>query len=145
MSKTRLRLITIISFAALLVLTLGLAAGILPARLAADAADPVNYQPSSIFSAVNNARVGSTRPEENASEKETYWVEFTLTGDDDNVSFRRDLALKWYEAAEKPGRSAAAPAFSEPGQKYPKSFSFQNLHKSTHLLYLKSHSQRSRQ
>ncbi len=117
MSKTRLRLITIISFAALLVLTLGLAAGILPARLAADAADPVNYQPSSIFSAVNNARVGSTRPEENASDEETYWVEFTLTGDDDNVSFRRDLALKWYEAAPKAAEPEAGHA--EPGEGTP--------------------------
>ncbi len=104
MSKTRLRFITIVSLALMLVLTLGLAIGMLPsARMGANAQA---YAPDTIFAAGTGGEVGTNKPQD--ATEGSYFVQFTLR-DEGSVHYRRDLALKWYEKAEASGSALANP------------------------------------
>ena len=90
MSKLKIRLITIISLALLFVFTLSLAIGTLPFSRKANAA---TYTPTSIFAAGNDGEVGAST----AGTDGKSWVEFTFR-EGGLVHYRRDLALKWFEA-----------------------------------------------
>lgn len=91
MNKVKARFITIISFFALLAVTLGLAIGSVVPAVRAGAATV--YSPSSVFSAGTSGEVGASAKEGD----DPSFVEFTLK-DGGKVHFRRDLALKWYRA-----------------------------------------------
>lgn len=94
MNKVKVRLITIIALFLLFALTLGVAIGfVLPAKRASAA---TTYLPSSIFAAGTGGEVGAS---EKVADSKSY-LEFTLQNNG-KVHFRRDLALKWYEAQKE--------------------------------------------
>ena len=92
MKKTRIRSMTIGALSLIFALVLSLAVGsLMPSRKA----DAVDYRPSSIFSAGTSGSVSVSE----TSESETKYVKFTLS-EGGKVHYRRNLALKWYEASE---------------------------------------------
>ncbi len=99
MSKMKHRLFAGVTLALLFVLTLSLAIWALPTpRTVADAA---TYAPTSVFSAGTGGEVSSNRPEDTTAEDEgEYFVQFSFR-DEGEVYYRRDLALRWFEAREK--------------------------------------------
>ncbi|MGN1077825.1 MAG: hypothetical protein ACI4ST_04860, partial [Candidatus Gallimonas sp.] len=99
MNKVRNRLITILSFFALAALTLGCVFGMTTPLRRADAA---TYAPSSVFAAGSGVTVGA----QDAEEGEAY-VQFAYSGSG-KTYYRRNLALKWQEAAEEAGSSVRA-------------------------------------
>ncbi len=117
MSKKNLRSITIVSLIAMFAVFLSFAiASLSPARLTANAA---TYAPTAIFSAGIGGEVGTNRPETDASADTDYYVQFTFT-DGGLVHYRRDLALRWFEAAEEGTESE----WANPGQEKFFSMSF---------------------
>ncbi len=124
-SKRKLRLTTIITLAVMFVLTLGLAIGMLPS---ASKAQALTFSPSSIFSAGSGSEVGHS--EKGTEEGAEAYLEFSFTRDGSKVYYRRDLALKWFEAAEAASTpSAQATSLANPGaEKYfSMSFAFASL------------------
>ncbi len=98
MSKMKHRLITFAILALLFVLTLSLAIGSLSIPRASVSA--ATYAPTSVFSAGTGGEVGSDRPEGTTEEDEgEYYVQFSFRNEG-KVHYRRDLALRWFEAAE---------------------------------------------
>lgn len=94
MSKVKVRWITIMALIALLAVCLSAAVGaLLPVRRAAKAID---YAPTSVFSAGSGSEVGASEAEGD----EPSFVRFSMP-DGGNVYFRRDLALRWYEASDE--------------------------------------------
>ena len=92
MKKTRIRSMAIGALSLIFALVLSLAVGsLMPSRKA----DAVDYRPSSIFSAGTNGSVSVSED----GESETKYVKLTLS-EGGKVHYRRDLALKWYEASE---------------------------------------------
>ncbi len=102
MSKVKLRFLTLASLAVLFVLALGLAFAALPAARRADAA--TTYSPTSVFSSGTGGEVGASE----AGEGETSYLSFTMR-DGGKVYYRRDLALKWYTAADETDGTLANP------------------------------------
>ncbi len=103
MNKVKVRFLTIVSLIVLFAVTLALAvSSVLPVRRA-QAATPVGYAPDAVFAAGVGGEVGASE----AGEGETSYIQFTLTGGG-SAHFRRDLALKWFEAAEASSDSSAA-------------------------------------
>ena len=103
MNKVKVRFLTIASLILLLVGVIALAlCAAFPRRAAADDVDPVAYEPSAVFAAGVGGEVG-------ASEGTPSFVEFSLS-DEGSVHFRRDLALKWFEA------DSAESALATPGK-----------------------------
>lgn len=100
MNKVRNRLITILSFFALAALTLGCVFGMTTPLRRADAA---TYAPSSVFAAGSGVTVGV----QDAEEGEDSYVQFAYSGSG-KTYYRRNLALKWQEAAEEAGSSVRA-------------------------------------
>ena len=98
MTKSKLRLITIISFFALFALTFGLALGVLfPVRKAYAR----TYAVTTIFSEGTGGKVV-------ASEKvgDDSYIQFNID-EGGNVYYRRDLALRWFEAGAKNAEKTA--------------------------------------
>ncbi len=120
MSKMKHRLIMISIFAVLFVLTLSLAIGSLP--VPQSAASAAAYAPTAIFSAGTGGEVSTNRPDdipdegdEEEGDEEDYFVQFSFR-DEGKVHYRRDLALRWFEAA---GEDAAKEDRANPGvEKY---------------------------
>lgn len=103
MSRLKPRWIAILSLAAIFLLSLVLALGFMPsARIGAEA---LTYAPSAIFSAGTDGDVAAST----AQEGETSYVEFTFRSGG-KVYYRRDLALKWFEADEDAVSTRANPA-----------------------------------
>lgn len=119
MSKTKLRLLTIVSLALLFALALGAAMGAIPAERSR-AADAKTYDAESVF----HAGVDATVEGSSAEEGETSWVQFSLK-DGASVEFHRNLAFKWFEAAEEGTKSE----LENPGvaKYFSMSFSFPEL------------------
>ncbi len=95
MNKVKVRFITIFALCAALLASLVLGAwAAFGAPVGAYAADgDVNYAPSSVFAAGSGGTVGASEGEGDK------FVQFSFT-DGGNVHFRRDLAYKWFEAAD---------------------------------------------
>lgn len=92
MNTVRVRLISILSFFAVIALALGVFFGMFMPTKRADAAQ---YAPSAVFaSGGTSGSVGASEAEEG----ETSYIRFTFT-DGGSTYFRRDLALRWQEAA----------------------------------------------
>lgn len=90
MNKVKARYLTIASLFAALLLTLALAVFSVLPRRSAKAVTEVDYEPSAVFAAGVGGEVG-------ASEGTPAYIEFSLS-DEGTVQYRRDLALKWFEA-----------------------------------------------
>ena len=96
MNKVKVRFFTLISLIALLIVTFALAVGsVLPGKFA-QAVTAVDYDPGAVFAAGVGGTVGASE----AGEGDSSYVEFSLS-DGGKVHFRRDLALKWYSAAQE--------------------------------------------
>ena len=96
MNKVKVRFFTLISLIALLIVTFALAVGsVLPGKFA-QAVTAVDYDPGAVFAAGVGGTVGASE----AGEGDSSYVEFSLS-DGGKVYFRRDLALKWYSAAQE--------------------------------------------
>ncbi len=96
MNKVKVRFFTLISLIALLIVTFALAVGsVLPGKFA-QAVTAVDYNPGAVFAAGVGGTVGASE----AGEGDSSYVEFSLS-DGGKVHFRRDLALKWYSAAQE--------------------------------------------
>lgn len=96
MNKVKVRFFTLISLIALLIVTFALAVGsVLPGKFA-QAVTAVDYDPGAVFAAGVGGTVGASE----AGEGDSFYVEFSLS-DGGKVHFRRDLALKWYSAAQE--------------------------------------------
>ena len=93
MKKTRVHSMAIAALTLLFALVLSLAVGSLLPRKSANALD---YRPSTIFSAGTNGSISTT----DASESDTTFIKLTLK-EGGKVHYRRDLALKWFVAAEE--------------------------------------------
>ena len=102
MSKVKLRLVFILVVAALAVLISSIVLGALPLKRVF-AAEPT-YSPSDIFESVSGASVGASEAEGD----ETSYMQFTLPNEG-KVEYRRDLALKWFEASDAPSDKLANP------------------------------------
>ncbi len=103
MSRLKSRWIAILSLAAIFLLALILAIGATPfVRLGAYA---LTYAPSSVFSEGTGGTVGAST----AEGEEASCVEFTFRKGG-KVFYRRDLALKWYEADPEAESALANPA-----------------------------------
>ncbi len=102
MKNVKLRFITVLSVLALIALVCGFAfAGFLPSRRAFAA----SYSPTTIFAQGTGGDVKTYK--ENAEADKSYTT-FVLS-DEGNVFYRRNLALKWYEAAEEGASSGVNP------------------------------------
>lgn len=131
MSKMKLRWIAVAAIAVLFVLTMGFAFGAMPAREAR--AEALTYTPSAIFSSSGSG--SSVDSSEKGSEEDAKsFVRFSYTSDSAAVSYRRDLALKWFESAkpaeEEGGAAAAAEGgLANPGKAayYSMTFAFSDL------------------
>lgn len=91
MNKTKFRSITLAALMLAFALVLSFAISSLTSFRKVSAAD---YRPATIFSAGTGGSVGVSDKEES----ETKFIKFTFN-DEGSIYFRRDLALKWYEAA----------------------------------------------
>ncbi len=107
MSKIRAKFITLISLAALCVLFLGLAISAAIPSKPAFAAE-MTYSPTSVFSAGTGGKVDASELPEEPAETDKSNIRFTLN-DGGKVYFRRDLALKWFEAAPEAETPSAIP------------------------------------
>ena len=109
MNQTKFRKIAIVALSLVLALVLSLAIGSLaPAkRVLAD-----TFLPSAIFSAGTGGSVGTSEAESG----ETSYVQISLD-DGGKVHFRRDLALKWYEAAKEDASDEGLVGIANKGQR----------------------------
>ena len=95
MSKHKIKWITLISLVALFALVFGFA---LHSAIPSRKAQAISYATTSIFSEGTGADVGSTKVTE--GDDTANYIGFTFR-DGGSVYYRRDLALKWYEAAKQ--------------------------------------------
>lgn len=103
MSKVKFRSFAILSFFVLFALCLGLGFGLLSPRTRASA-DEKTYSPSSLFWSRTGGEVKAYKANSDAAAYVTF--EFSDGG---SVEYHRDLALKWYEAAEESTSELANP------------------------------------
>lgn len=109
MNKVKVRILTVISLIALLIVTFALAIGsVFPAKFAR-AVTPVEYTPGAVFTAGVGGSVGASE----AGEGETSYIEFSIS-DGGSVQFRRDLALRWFSAPVE-GEDTSASSAAKPG------------------------------
>ncbi len=118
MNRTKFRILSIFTLILAFTLVMSFAVGTLFTVKSAKAAE---YRSTDIFSEGVGGTVGTSQ----AGEGETPYIEFTFSGDDSKVHFRRDLALKWYaplsasgdtedeegEEGEEAAEAETAPAF----------------------------------
>ena len=95
MSKHKIKWITLISLVALFALVFGFA---LHSAIPSRKAQAISYATTSIFSEGTGADVGSAEVTE--GETKANYIGFSFR-DGGSVYYRRDLALKWYEAAKQ--------------------------------------------
>ncbi|MBR7186708.1 MAG: hypothetical protein IKD43_04415 [Clostridia bacterium] len=129
MSKIK-RFITIAALAVMFVLTLSFAIGTLP--FAKTDAYAATYTPSALFSPGPGGTVGTNKPE--SASAGNYHVEFTFV-DGGTVQYRRDLALKWFEAESNAASTRANPAVAK---YFSLSFSFSEVNFESFEIVLES-------
>ncbi len=127
MSKTRLRLITIATLAGLMILSLCLAIAALP--FARNFAGAVTYSPDSIFSAGSDGGVEASSAEGEGPAYLRLTFADNASGKAENF-YRRNLALKWFEAAEAPADPSSEEVLrANPGKAvyFSMTFAFEDL------------------
>ncbi len=116
MNQTKFRSITLGALILVLAFLLSLAFGALAPMKVASA----DYNPTSIFSASSSGRVGESGGDQS-------YVQFTLTSEG-TVSYRRDLALKWFEPAETDSKTEGFTSNSAEIGYYSMTISFPAIH-----------------